>query len=203
LLGGFETAGLLIVVEDAGERVESFGAVGVGGELGAGGGDEGTLAVGLGEEGEVGLDEFGGPERLEGFVVDGEGGVGVAATGFNEGLGADGEDLVLRELLAVARDDGFGGGVVLLVQEELQGCGVDDGFGGITGEEGVEGGRGLSGRQALIAEEEEHAGEGAPGALLGGDDVLFAGDGWGGGDFVEGCDLLRDEQAALVEVGEF
>ena len=56
LLRGVDVPRLLVVVEDAGERIESFGAVGVGGELFAGRGDKGALAVSLVEQGEVGLD---------------------------------------------------------------------------------------------------------------------------------------------------
>ncbi len=204
LLGLVEAALLLLVVEDAGEGVEGLGAVGVGGERGAGVGDEEALAMGLGEEREVRLDEVGWPERLEGLIVDGEGaGRSIfAAAKLEQGLGADGEDLILRERLFVAGDEGFGGGVVFLVELPGEGAGVGGGFGGVTGEQGVVGGGGFGGGKILLGDEREDAERGLPGALLAGVGKAFGYCGWGRGDLAEGGDLLRDFELAMIEVGE-
>ena len=47
--------------------------------------------MGLGEQGEVALDEVWRPEGLEGGGVDGEGLVGAVAAQDDEGAGADGK----------------------------------------------------------------------------------------------------------------
>ena len=200
-LGRFETAGLLVVVEDAGERVEGFGSVGVSGKLGACLGDEGALAMSLLEQRKVSVDELRRPERLEGSVVNGQGGLRLPRRLSIRASGAYGEGRFLRKLMLEAEDDGLGGSIVALVELEIEECGVECGLVGVAGEECGEDRGCLRCGQALIAQEQEEAVVGAPGALLGGVEEGFRGKRRRSRHLIEDGNLLRDEQAALVEIG--
>ncbi len=193
---------MLGVEEDASQRVEGLRAVRVLGQAGAGVGDHGPLSVGLVEEREPGLDEVRRPQRLEGTVVDGQGGVEVAAAVLEQRLGAGGKDFVGGKGFAVAGDEGLRCSEVAFVEQHLKVAGVNGGLVGVAGKESFVEGVQFGGRQSLVGGQGEEAVEGLPGALGGrGKEALGR---WiGSGSYgQQGAEFLGSLKPAMVEVGQ-
>ena len=108
---------LLLVVEDAREGVQGFGAFRVASESGTSGGNGLALLMGLREQGVVRGDEIGRPEGLKGLVVERESFGRVTAARFKEGLRADGEGSVMWEGGLETGNESLRGGVVFLIKQ--------------------------------------------------------------------------------------